>query len=30
MDRSSIGGARHEPVEDVELADEMALADAAD
>jgi hypothetical protein len=30
MDRRSVGGARHQPVEHVELADKMALADATD
>ncbi len=30
MDRGAIGGARHQPVEHVELAHQMALADAAD
>jgi hypothetical protein len=29
MDRRAIGRARHQPVEDVELADEMALAHAS-
>jgi hypothetical protein len=30
VDRGAIGGARHQPVEDVELANQMALADPAD
>ncbi len=30
MDRRAVGGARHQPIEHVELADEVALADAAD
>ena len=30
MDRRAVGGARHQPVEHVELAHQMALADPAD
>ena len=30
MDRGAVGGARHQPVEHVELAHQMTLADAAD
>jgi hypothetical protein len=30
VDCSTIGGARHQTVEDIELTDEMALADTAD
>ena len=30
VDRGAVGGARHQPVEHVELADQMALADPAD
>jgi hypothetical protein len=30
MNGGLVGGARHQPVEDVELTDQMPLADAAD
>ncbi len=30
MDRGAVGGARHQPVEHVELAHQMALANPAD
>ena len=30
MNRGSVGGPRHQSVENVELADQMTLADAAD